>query len=188
MWLFGINMPLLYGEGHRAFHRLQEETMKIHEDYTLFAWANPGASIAGHCNPADSLTSYHSDGILAESPRYFSKKKWSEPWWLYSQLYPSIMSTALGNEDLKHSITGWQFMQQLPTITSRGLSISLPLRLPARFWDGMNLLDNYPSNGSKSKQTRTAPSWNQFYCAKNILRELIRMSSFSTAFVTTTKF
>ncbi|KAF1953716.1 HET-domain-containing protein [Byssothecium circinans] len=36
--LFGVNMPLLYGEGERAFGRLQEEIMRVREDYTLFAW------------------------------------------------------------------------------------------------------------------------------------------------------
>ena len=36
--LFGVNMPLLYGEGKRAFKRLQEEILKVTEDYTLFTW------------------------------------------------------------------------------------------------------------------------------------------------------
>jgi hypothetical protein len=36
--LFGVNMPLLYGEGERAFLRLQEEILRIDEDYTIFAW------------------------------------------------------------------------------------------------------------------------------------------------------
>lgn len=36
--LFGVNMPLLYGEGERAFTRLQEEIMRVREDYTLFVW------------------------------------------------------------------------------------------------------------------------------------------------------
>jgi hypothetical protein len=31
-------MPLLYGEGERAFVRLQEEIMKSSDDYSLFAW------------------------------------------------------------------------------------------------------------------------------------------------------
>ncbi len=123
----GINMSFLYGEGRRSFHRLQEDIMRTHEDYTLFAWANPWVSVAGHCNRWESLISYHSDGILAESPRYFSNKKWFEPWWPYSQLYPSITTAVLANERVKHSITGWQSIQ-LPTITSRGLSICLPLR------------------------------------------------------------
>jgi hypothetical protein len=127
MGLFGINMPLLYGEGRRAFHRLQEEIMKMHEDYTLFAWAEPWGSMAGHCNPVKALTSYQCDGILAESPRDFSEKKWPKPWWPYSELYRSIKTAALQNPKVKHSITGWEFMQ-LPTLTSQGLSIGLPLR------------------------------------------------------------
>lgn len=36
--LFNVNMPLLYGEGGRAFIRLQEEILKVREDYTLFTW------------------------------------------------------------------------------------------------------------------------------------------------------
>jgi hypothetical protein len=38
MGIFGINIPLLYGEGERAFVRLQEEIMKITDDHSLFAW------------------------------------------------------------------------------------------------------------------------------------------------------
>jgi hypothetical protein len=30
--IFGIPMPLLYGEGERAFVRLQEEIMKVSDD------------------------------------------------------------------------------------------------------------------------------------------------------------
>lgn len=36
--LFGINMPLLYGEGAQAFKRLQEEIIKVSDDETIFAW------------------------------------------------------------------------------------------------------------------------------------------------------
>src|SRR3984885_498967 len=38
MGIFGINMPLLYGEGERAFTRLQEEIIKVSDDHSLFAW------------------------------------------------------------------------------------------------------------------------------------------------------
>jgi hypothetical protein len=38
MGIFGINMPLLYGEGELAFVRLQEELMKVSDDYSIFAW------------------------------------------------------------------------------------------------------------------------------------------------------
>ncbi|KAF5649833.1 heterokaryon incompatibility protein het-E-1 [Fusarium tjaetaba] len=36
--IFNINMPLLYGEGERAFVRLQEEIMKTSNDHTIFCW------------------------------------------------------------------------------------------------------------------------------------------------------
>lgn len=36
--IFGINMPLLYGEGNQAFRRLQLEILKQSTDHSLFAW------------------------------------------------------------------------------------------------------------------------------------------------------
>ena len=40
--LFGINMPLLYGEGKEsAFERLQSEILKRSDDESLFAWTSP---------------------------------------------------------------------------------------------------------------------------------------------------
>jgi hypothetical protein len=36
--IFDINMPLLYGEGSRAFIRLQEEIIKVSNDHTIFCW------------------------------------------------------------------------------------------------------------------------------------------------------
>ncbi|RMZ12230.1 hypothetical protein D0864_00762 [Hortaea werneckii] len=40
MGLFSVNMPLLYGEGRKAFQRLQEEIMRHSDDQSLFAWVN----------------------------------------------------------------------------------------------------------------------------------------------------
>ncbi|KAK4158897.1 ankyrin repeat-containing domain protein [Cladorrhinum sp. PSN259] len=36
--IFGVHMPLLYGEGERAFIRLQEEIIKTSDDHSIFAW------------------------------------------------------------------------------------------------------------------------------------------------------
>lgn len=36
--IFDINMPLLYGEGTKAFIRLQEEIMRVSNDQTIFCW------------------------------------------------------------------------------------------------------------------------------------------------------
>lgn len=38
MGLFEVNMPMLYGEGTKAFARLQEEIIKILDDQSIFAW------------------------------------------------------------------------------------------------------------------------------------------------------
>ncbi|KAI2470082.1 HET-domain-containing protein [Annulohypoxylon bovei var. microspora] len=42
--LFNINMPLLYGEGERAFIRLQEEIFKETDDHSLLCWTVPESS------------------------------------------------------------------------------------------------------------------------------------------------
>ncbi|KAK7917935.1 hypothetical protein PG985_009809 [Apiospora marii] len=36
--IFDINMPLLYGEGSKAFERLQQEIIKVSNDHTIFCW------------------------------------------------------------------------------------------------------------------------------------------------------
>ncbi|KAI5984784.1 heterokaryon incompatibility protein-domain-containing protein, partial [Pisolithus marmoratus] len=38
MGLFGVNMPMLYGEGKKAFRRLQLEIIKETGDHSIFAW------------------------------------------------------------------------------------------------------------------------------------------------------
>src|SRR5436305_4871678 len=60
MGLFGVNMPMLYGEGERAFGRLQEEIMKTSDDHTLFAWTEP----------KDKRRRF-TRGLLADSPAEF---------------------------------------------------------------------------------------------------------------------
>ncbi|KAF5858118.1 hypothetical protein ETB97_004765 [Aspergillus alliaceus] len=59
MGIFNVNMPLLYGEGDRAFARLQEEIMKDSDDQTLFAWEN------------DDISFESPSGLLARSPADF---------------------------------------------------------------------------------------------------------------------
>jgi hypothetical protein len=56
--VFDISMPLLYGEGSRAFIRFQEEIIKEYDDESLFAWR--------------ITTIGHTSGLLAPSPAAFS--------------------------------------------------------------------------------------------------------------------
>jgi hypothetical protein len=47
MGLIGINMPLLYGEGQKAFFRLQLEILNISDDESIFAWEHNRKGISG---------------------------------------------------------------------------------------------------------------------------------------------
>ncbi|KIM70348.1 hypothetical protein SCLCIDRAFT_58393, partial [Scleroderma citrinum Foug A] len=38
MGLLDVNMPMLYGEGKKAFHRLQLEIIRASDDQSIFAW------------------------------------------------------------------------------------------------------------------------------------------------------
>ncbi|CZR64700.1 uncharacterized protein PAC_14599 [Phialocephala subalpina] len=42
MGIFGVHIPLLYGEGRSAFVRLQEEIIKASADQSIFAWESSG--------------------------------------------------------------------------------------------------------------------------------------------------
>ena len=66
--LFEVNMPLLYGEGKKAFLRLQHEIARSSDDESLFAWhaGNSTAREAGIF--ADSPTSFaYSQNIVCRS-------------------------------------------------------------------------------------------------------------------------
>lgn len=61
MGLFSVTMPLIYGEGKKAFIRLQEEIIKTSDDQSIFAWKLPPSECSGKV--------YY--GLLAESPGAF---------------------------------------------------------------------------------------------------------------------
>jgi hypothetical protein len=44
--IFDVHMPLLYGEGDRAFQRLQEEIIKVSTDQSIFAWRSQHSTYA----------------------------------------------------------------------------------------------------------------------------------------------
>lgn len=93
--LFDINMPLIYGEGDKAFLRLQEEICKTIPDLTIFAWTTQ-----------PSLKTYSSSqnfrGLLASHPVEFAGCGHVDTYaltgqnqWLYNPL-----NTSIGNWDI----------------------------------------------------------------------------------------
>lgn len=82
--IFDVNMPLIYGEGEKAFMRLQEEIIKNHDDHSIFAWTTPIESDVENIE-SDRLTD-KVYGLLADCPGRFELsgnvvdfRDWSRP-------------------------------------------------------------------------------------------------------------
>lgn len=61
--LFDVNMPLLYGEGNKAFLRLQKEIIRTSDDHSIFAWYTHTLS--------ETTTISRFTGLLSPSPANF---------------------------------------------------------------------------------------------------------------------
>jgi len=112
MGLLDVNMPMLYGEGKKAFQRLQLEIIRTLNDHSVFAW--------GSCN---SINVARTGSVLADDPSFFEdcdKLK--------------LMNREECIEHLKHDIpeeelppVGDDRLSTFP-ITNRGIQIWLFLR------------------------------------------------------------
>jgi hypothetical protein len=103
--IFNVNMPLLYGEGEKAFIRLQEEILRETEDYTLFAWEFDAANMDVIQDIAQHMSS--SLGVLARHPSYFRTQNQ-----VFS--FPSSFGSLRSEEPL--SMTNKGIRLQLPII------------------------------------------------------------------------
>ncbi|KAI1203540.1 HET-domain-containing protein [Nemania serpens] len=87
--LLDVNMPLLYGEGDRAFLRLQEEFLKKYHDPTIFCW---GFGMSH--SEIDDIERIFGLDDLARTPLLFSGCRGLDLWELYYR--PSIRQPRLG--------------------------------------------------------------------------------------------
>jgi Heterokaryon incompatibility protein (HET) len=113
--IFGVNMPLLYGEGEKAFERLQEELVKISDDETLFSWGGTGAAETRIL--ARSPSDFHNGGhILAARLGHWKMKR-------------AVEDSHSFDQDGYHG-SRQHFRQKNPySLTKSGLRIDLPLIL-----------------------------------------------------------
>ncbi len=116
--IFGISMSLLYGEGKRAFIRLQEEILKQTEDYSLLLWTDESST--------DSFGTWTFGGVLPPSPRVFPRNGLFEP----SQNrcdYRNIKSIFLHRDSDASKVLSQVSSTQWnpPQMTSRGLHIHM---------------------------------------------------------------
>lgn len=108
--LFDVNMPLLYGEGNKAFLRLQLEVLKRSDDESLFAWQRPQSA---------------TDDITELLERYI-------PWRLTTPSASGMLAATIewfrngGNLALPSS---GQFVERLPySMTNKGLEFRCLIR------------------------------------------------------------
>ena len=127
--IFNVHMPLLYGEGRNAFQRLQEEILKNEEDYSIFAWP--------------TYRDMRSGSLLARSPEAFSKTSADYRFSDLVNIQPRTLNIKQGVDN--HVIDGSKIDSEIggtrardllsshfpppPTMTSRGINITLPMSL-----------------------------------------------------------
>ncbi len=101
MGIFDVNMPLLYGDGSKAFRRLQLQILAQSNDHSLLAWRGQFSKFAGLSATVRSTSTkyYRCNGILAATvadfgsvPRGLGKASHT----MESISASSIMATNLG--------------------------------------------------------------------------------------------
>ncbi|KAK4233552.1 heterokaryon incompatibility protein-domain-containing protein [Achaetomium macrosporum] len=82
--LLGVNMPLIYGEGKRAFIRLQHELTRYFNDESIFAWGLPldqGIPVVYREGTDPAAGRSHRDTLVfAPSPEEFELSRGITPW------------------------------------------------------------------------------------------------------------
>lgn len=109
--IFDVHMPLLYGEGSRAFVRLQEEILRQSNDQTIFAWRAYTTPISQN-NPSMR-------GLLASSPDEFANFRGTD---YYD--FRGVPNRERCPSDNILPITGVEQLEKPITITNRGFRIT----------------------------------------------------------------
>lgn len=139
--LFGVSMPMLYGEGTQAFFRLQEQLLRTRDDQSIFAWtaldSQTPRSIALTDTPDDFVRlppSYQwisptdlerrkppavsSDGITFEALVYCVRPR----------VYHALLNTGIVNVGLMHLVTS----AESPDTAEDGTVIIMMFAIPIR--------------------------------------------------------
>lgn len=106
--IFDINMPLIYGEGVKAFRRLLSEILKRHDDYTFLLWTTATPHFDGGLAPA------------ALNPEFFPRHgvpTWSGETCEYGEIEFAYDLPGRLSEEL-----AWR---NPPQLTNRGLQVEM---------------------------------------------------------------
>jgi hypothetical protein len=117
--IFGISMPLLYGEGRRAFLRLQEEILRHTEDYSLLLWTDNDSAGPQQCSAG--VLALFPDMFPREGPYASSQKLWG---------YRNIKSVFVHRDNSSEALVpSYAYTHcEPPQMTSRGMRIHMFVR------------------------------------------------------------
>lgn len=130
--IFGVNMPMLYGEGERAFYRLQEEILRQTEDHSFLLWTEVPDNKLWHM-PASQYpifaprpACFHRAGPLTSPGRRLGyealKRSEYSPW-------TSSLSLPAASPPFPSAPSARSWTWDPSQMTSRGLRVFLPGRV-----------------------------------------------------------
>lgn len=90
--IFDVAMPMLYGEGEKAFMRLQEEILKRTADESIFAWS----SADDHNDPVCIGRVHEYVSMFASHPRDFARSGDVWPINYFDSLTPTWTNSGVG--------------------------------------------------------------------------------------------
>jgi hypothetical protein len=157
--IFNINMPMLYGEGERAFRRLQEEIFRSkHSDQSLFAWGVPPnleiidphaflprpmtffAEQTGHAHPITTAKAAINGGWTKKMYAERKRKENNSP----TSLHGLFARSAADFKDSGKIVpcndwlgNSWQFPPQ--TLSGGVTRLTFPVFSEFQFMDGVNI-------------------------------------------------
>ena len=127
--IFNVNMPLLYGEGPKAFMRLQEEIIKTTNDLSIFAWkaSDPkeqefrgilARSPSEFNRPREQTRNYTSAGLIGTRDEFSVTNRGVkiESRQLCEAIYPNLYILPLGYETPVYSTSSYQIGIFLPKV------------------------------------------------------------------------
>ena len=109
MGLLDVNMPMLYGEGKKAFHRLQLEIIRMSNDHSIFAWGCNKIKVQNGSILADDLSFFQDcDKMeLMDQDKFIESVRGGVP----EEELPSIEDDQLGTFLVtNHGIQIWLFL------------------------------------------------------------------------------
>lgn len=141
--IFGVSLPMLYGEGRRAFSRLQEELVRTRDDQSIFAWeaqydhGPTGMAVALTDSPDDFIRA--PKGYQWISPSELPRRK---PHTISSDgislellmlpvkpgLYHAFLNVGMLNFDPSHRLTS----QGSSDTAKEGVMISMAVEFPSK--------------------------------------------------------